>query len=359
MYEAVNIIYGILTIPHIYKKTPKGSALKMKMIRRTVRICALLTALVLSSTALLCSCAQKKDTVMTLGDYKVSFEHYRYLYMNIRSELEASGITEAELDAEARESALASLKHTASVQAMADKRNISLTSDEHDAIDDYIAAAVEDYGSEEEYKKALEEAFMSEDFFRYALELQQIEAKLRAHMTDDYTGELAADDATIEADVYKNFFYAAQVLIKNDMVDSPEENLEIAKTALDRAKAGEDFDALIDEYGEDASGGYYCFTSGQLLEEIEAAVKAAAEDTVCPEVIQTDAGYHVIKRLPIDPEYVNENFDSIREAYLARKFNELQESAIAALEIETTELYEQLSEEVLISGSLPENGSAS
>ena len=42
------------------------------------------------SVSLICSCSNKKDTVMKIGGFDVSFEHYRYLYMNIRDELLSS-----------------------------------------------------------------------------------------------------------------------------------------------------------------------------------------------------------------------------------------------------------------------------
>lgn len=46
---------------------------------------------------------RKKDTVMSLGSFDVSLEHYRYLYLNIRRELEEPGINENKLDSDVRD----------------------------------------------------------------------------------------------------------------------------------------------------------------------------------------------------------------------------------------------------------------
>ena len=194
------------------------------------------------SVSLICSCSNKKDTVMKIGGFDVSFEHYRYLYMNIRDELLSSenDYTAEELDTQIRDTVMKSLKHYASISELAKNKKISLTSDDSAYIDELVNETISDYGSEEEFQNALREAYSTEDFFRYALELQQLETKLRSYMTSEATGELAADDATIENDVYKNFYRAKQVLIKNDNGKSKTQNLELANKILSDALSGDD-----------------------------------------------------------------------------------------------------------------------
>lgn len=81
-----------------------------------------------------------------------------------------------------------------------------------------------------------------------------------------------------------------------------------ANDILEKAKNGEDFDALITEFNEDPgmasnTDGYF-FTDGEMVQEFEDAVKSVqpGEITMC----KSDFGYHIIKRLPLDE--ADENF---------------------------------------------------
>ncbi|PWM27762.1 MAG: hypothetical protein DBX36_00070 [Oscillospiraceae bacterium] len=305
------------------------------------------------SVSLICSCSNKKDTVMKIGGFDVSFEHYRYLYMNIRDELLSSenDYTAEELDTQIRDTVMKSLKHYASISELAKNKKISLTSDDSAYIDELVNETISDYGSEEEFQNALREAYSTEDFFRYALELQQLETKLRSYMTSEATGELAADDATIENDVYKNFYRAKQVLIKNDNGKSKTQNLELANKILSDALSGENFDTLIEEYSEDTTGGDYCFTAGQLLEEFENAVSSISSGEIYSEVVETEVGYHIVMRTDITEDYINSHFDDLRSAYLARRFNETLTEYSDTLEVKKEEIYDTLTEQNFILGS--------
>ena len=305
------------------------------------------------SVSLIYSCSNKKDTVMKIGGFDVSFEHYRYLYMNIRDELLSSenDYTAEELDTQIRDTVMKSLKHYASISELAKNKKISLTSDDSAYIDELVNETISDYGSEEEFQNALREAYSTEDFFRYALELQQLETKLRSYMTSEATGELAADDATIENDVYKNFYRAKQVLIKNDNGKSKTQNLELANKILSDALSGENFDTLIEEYSEDTTGGDYCFTAGQLLEEFENAVSSISSGEIYSEVVETEVGYHIVMRTDITEDYINSHFDDLRSAYLARRFNETLTEYSDTLEVKKEEIYDTLTEQNFILGS--------
>ena len=291
---------------------------------------------------------------MKIGGFDVSFEHYRYLYMNIRDELLSSenDYTAEELDTQIRDTVMKSLKHYASISELAKNKKISLTSDDSAYIDELVNETISDYGSEEEFQNALREAYSTEDFFRYALELQQLETKLRSYMTSEATGELAADDATIENDVYKNFYRAKQVLIKNDNGKSKTQNLELANKILSDALSGENFDTLIEEYSEDTTGGDYCFTAGQLLEEFENAVSSISSGEIYSEVVETEVGYHIVMRTDITEDYINSHFYDLRSAYLARRFNETLTKYSDTLEVKKEEIYDTLTEQNFILGSV-------
>ena len=107
----------------------------MKKIKTILRSAAAF-AVTICMLAPLSACSGKKDTVMSLGSFDVSLKHYRYLYLNIRRELEEPGINENKLDSDVRDIVMQSLRHTAAVKNMADERKISLSKDQKKEIAD-------------------------------------------------------------------------------------------------------------------------------------------------------------------------------------------------------------------------------
>ena len=88
----------------------------------------------------------------------------------------------------------------------------------------------------------------------------------------------------------------------------PDEELvnarELAESLLERLLAGEDFDTLMAEYGEDpgmrANPDGYTFTSGMMVQEFEEGT-LALEIGEISDVIETVHGYHIILRIEPDP----------------------------------------------------------
>ena len=130
-----------------------------------------------------------------------------------------------------------------------------------------------------------------------------------------------------------------------------QENLELANKILSDALSGENFDTLIEEYSEDTTGGDYCFTAGQLLEEFEYAVSSISSGEIYSEVVETEVGYHIVMRTDITEDYINSHFDDLRSAYLARRFNETLTEYSDTLEVKKEEIYDTLTEQNFILGS--------
>lgn len=105
---------------------------------------------------------------------------------------------------------------------------------------------------------------------------------------------------------------------------------EQANELLERAKNGEDFDALIAEYstdpGSESNPDGYIFTDGEMVPEFEECVKSLqpGEFGVC----KSDYGYHVIERLPFsqdEPQFeqwFTDNKENISSAYQTAKEKE-------------------------------------
>ncbi len=162
-----------------------------------------------------------------------------------------------------------------------------------------------------------------------------------ACLQDYYYGEngMAEDKdivvANVLADLEENDYIRAKHILvafpddiekdeNGNVVESAKaETLAKANEVLEKVNAGEDFDALIEKYGEDpGTASYpdgYVFTKGQMVEAFETTSYALEEGEISG-LVETPFGYHIIMRLPIDEnsvlnteEYSYAISDSVRE----------------------------------------------
>ncbi|MEE1013866.1 MAG: stalk domain-containing protein [Clostridia bacterium] len=93
----------------------------------------------------------------------------------------------------------------------------------------------------------------------------------------------------------ENLYAQTYVCAKHVLV----EDEDTAREVYEKAVAGEDFDSLIQQYGQDPGMAYYpegyVFTVGEMVESFEAATYALEVDAIS-EPVASNFGYHVIKR---------------------------------------------------------------
>lgn len=302
----------------------------------------------------LVSCAGAGDkAVMRVGGNKVTYNEYRYFYMNYRDSHEKSGETgyTEKLKSEIEEG----LRQKYAKVNLAKEHKITLVESDITAIDKMKASYIESYGDLETFKNALQEDALTEELFYDLLKFQALDEKLRIYITDEYSGEIESDDKTVEAFINNHFIHATHILILNEAGDDLAANLKLATELRQRAVSGEDFDALIDAYNEDPgmgddNTGYY-FTEGQIILEFEKAAEALAVGEIS-DVVLSENGYHIIKRLPLDPVYIDENFEKLRDAYKARMYNIMTEELAKVLEVEYTDMYTKLDDTAFVDNTL-------
>ena len=129
------------------------------------------------------------------------------------------------------------------------------------------------------------------------------------------------------------------------------ETLAKANEVLEKAKNGEDFDALITEYNEDPGmtsnpDGYY-FGKGQMVEPFENAAYALADGEISG-LVETDFGYHIIKRLPIDDEKLVNTQEYNQFAY--NNFDDFFVDEISKVEFVPVENFDELVQPILDEG---------
>ncbi len=317
------------------------------MQNRLFRSFSLIAAFILTLT-LFSGCGKKTDsvTVLLLDDYAVSAEEYEYFYYNFLSSLQYESVTSDDVRAQVE----AALRQRYAVRKLAAQYEITVGDDDQENIDRDIASLEESYGGKSELDQALTEWHMNRAFLRELLSDTYLETALRAYLSDPYKSDIPADDDTVRQDALSHFYHAKQILISHEEGDDLVANYTLAESLLERAEAGEDFDDLIAQYGEDSymelhPEGYY-FTDGQLLTEFEDAVLALHEGEFSP-VVMSEVGYHVILRLPLEEAEIDAQLDSIRAAYLSRTVNTRLAETGAAMKLIYADAFDTLQLETM------------
>lgn len=156
-----------------------------------------------------------------------------------------------------------------------------------------IFAKIRIYRNEYERRAAageLDKAFI--DKVNLQVKLQQAQFLAREY-SEKVSKQMEVTDAEVDA------------YIKANPDIDPEQKRAKAQGILERAKAGEDFAALANEFSEDPGnkgsdgapqGGIYKDTpKGRMVPAFEAAALALQAGQVAPELVPTDFGFHIIK----------------------------------------------------------------
>lgn len=156
-----------------------------------------------------------------------------------------------------------------------------------------IFAKIEIY--EQEYLDKVAAGQLDETFQRKAgLQVKLQQAQFLARLYSDKTAEkLKVTDEEVAAFIAENPAYSGA------------EKRTKAQEILNRAKGGEDFAALANEFSEDPGnknpkgepqGGFYGDnTKGKMVPQFEQAALALEPGQITPELVETDYGFHIIK----------------------------------------------------------------
>lgn len=125
--------------------------------------------------------------------------------------------------------------------------------------------------------------------------LNNIQKDISKNFNKYYTGDVNALNSYLQKDKAS----AKHILFISDDESTDAEKLNLAKSVLKKLKSGTSFDSMIEEYNEDPgeTGLGYTFASGTMVKEFEDAVfNLKLNET--SDVVKTDYGYHIIKRIP-------------------------------------------------------------
>ena len=215
-----------------------------------------------------------------------------------------------------REALEARMKYYTVPAAEADKRGLAETVDAE--VETQWNSIVEQYGGVDALMEAMESAYLDEPTYRLLL---RSNAAFNAIMEDTYG---ANGEKLSEADVLawandNNYVRCKHILFltKNDdgtdMTD--EEKAEVrkeAETTLEELRALESdcetmmarFDELMAEADDPGMTNFpdgYIFTDDQMVQEFEDGTRALADYEIS-DIVESSYGYHIILRLPLDPD---------------------------------------------------------
>jgi len=228
------------------------------------------------------------------------------------------------------EDTLTSIKQQLVLENLCAKYGIELTADDLDAIAEERAGYVEGYGSEEAFRTELYRAGISEEGFDRLVRAGYLYQRLYTAYTTPGTEVYASDDVLRAYAVGSGYITADHILIST--LDGStklegealEEKRQLAEDILWQLRDSADpialFSELADQYSEDPGHERYpegyTFTHGTMVEEFDAAARALEEGEYS-DIVETDYGYHIILRRPLN---VSEAVEAVRSEYFEAFF---------------------------------------
>ncbi len=296
------------------------------------------------------SCANGKQTVMTVGEYKVSYDMLRYFVMNYMNGYE--GITPEEfasdehLQEQLYNNVISSISELATYSLLADKHDISLTSDEKEEIKNSVKELRKSYENKEDYKKDLEANYITEDLLIEIYTLNAKCDKLYDKIADEYTGIFNYDVDTIDADIEAGNFFSAEYIVLYYTDKNKQERKDALQDILEMAESGEKMLDLFDEayktYSEHIAYELYTIFTYHEKNEIFEDTVVSLDIGAYSDVVDTGSSYIIVHRLPLDMDYIDKNYNTVIAKYLSREFFGYVEDFAKDLEVVFKKKYEDL-----------------
>lgn len=337
----------------------------------------------------------KDDLVMcSIGDMDISFDEFRYYWLSYSKQLKSLGYDfetqKDEVLSLLKYQTVNDLLYTYGLMEYAKDNDLDYMASDEDFETAYYSQLM-NYQTEEDYVKFLTEQGLTD----YALQ-----STLKSYLSYEvaynslfgkdtgkfYVGENAVkevfasdkavrclqilipysacvelseedkqnwDTLTVNAK-YDKLQAAYSALSDEEKEEVKKKSLALAEEAAARAHAGEDFYSLIEQYNYDpgmtpASGetysdlkGYYFTMDYNYVEEFKEAAFQLAENQISDVVTSNDFGYHIIMRLPIDQDYVNDNIADMTQRYNEVNASVLFEEYLQDLEITYSDYFDKL-----------------
>ena len=293
------------------------------------------------------SSEEEKRVVGYIGETEILYEELRFMVLTYKKSLTDSlgdNVFDGEEKAnryreEIREYVYENITFNYAVLSMC--RDVGLDSNDDlvsDAVQEEVQKLAKSLGGYKKYQKYLKENFLTDKVFRDNVLVEIMQNELFYVYVYDF-GIIESDSDKIY-DIIKDEFVRTQHIYVSK---STEGSLDKIRNAYAELCEGADFWATLQKYGEDsalAETGEY-ITRGYMNEAYENAAYGLSINTYS-EIIESDNGYFIVKRLSQDPLYLMVNLDTLSERYQRYAFLNIIYEEQAALEFVPNEYLEGL-----------------
>lgn len=339
---------------------------------------------------------EKIDTenlvMLTIDGRDVSFDEFRYYYYNTLQALSQSYGTTLETLAQTEngydtllERVVTNIKQDYVAYKLCEENGLELTDDDKAVYDEIYENFRSNAASDEEYQIVLAEAYMTDELFKKMIELATLRVKVEDELftnegpyatSKDAFREIVVDPAKYAcvrsilipycckaeitdsetAAAYDSYSLngkfnaktaAYEALSEEEKNSVKEEAKALAEEVLAKANAGDDFEELLAEYGWDpgmeaSPEGYYMTPETSFVQEFLDGAFALAEGEISPLVENSYYGWFIIKRMPIDMDYVEENIDSMITEYDTASIQQLYIDKMEQMDITYSDIFNKL-----------------
>lgn len=303
---------------------------------------------------------EEKEAILTIDGKKIDDDEFRYVYFYMLNYYGSQfGLSDDQLDdidksekeerfSKLKDEIINLFKNNYVYFKYADENDISLTEKDKENCEEQF----EEYKTEQgdNWDSFLEQNNFTEGYYKKLLEQSALVSKVQEALnaefsvTDDefltiaqnelyqvkhvlipFGYEMIPDAQTLEGlgitEDYASLENTEKInvimslysaLSEDEQKAEKEKAKEYAQSILDKANSGEDFDALISKYGFDA--GMNTFDKGYILGDfytsydkgfLDASVSLDVDQI--SELVESVYGYHIIKRVKIDTDYIKNN----------------------------------------------------
>lgn len=301
-----------------------------------------LFAIMTAGAVMLSSCGGSNNSAVAIevGDAKVTVGDISVL---------AAQYTSYGYDFDTAKDMLAEqIEETLKYGAVGEAMGIELTDEDRDSVIQMKASYASSGGGLSAYKDYLKKAGSSMDFLDTLFTASAYQSAVMEQLESEQT---EPTDDELKAFFTENYYRAKHILIDKsedteseaatesadateaaatEAAEETKSGKELADELLERAKSGEDFDAMIAEYstdpGSESNPDGYIFTDGDMVQEFEDCVKSLqpGEFGIC----ESDYGYHIIERLPLSADeaqfetWFSDNKSAVSSAYSTKQMDD-------------------------------------
>ena len=277
------------------------------------------------------------DTALIVGGREISATEYNHFfniqkdYMDNGDESYWAGNTEG-LE-KLRADALNSLSQFEAIRLLAKEHGVTVTDEQAAQNAAEVDTFVKEYG-EEELNKWLAEQHLTLDMYESIVDAITLDVNLYEALAD--SDVLGVDVENIKQTIRNDYVCAMHILYADEA--AAQGILEAAKAASDEefyelAQSAEDPGMIGNTEG-------YVFTYNQMVEPFETATYAL-EVGQTSDLVKSDYGYHIIRKLEVTDEYIDEHFAELAQNEVVNAYYDYVDEYAAKLasEAEFTDIY--------------------